>query len=237
MTTIAEITVRTMLGQRRAALLTILPAVPVLVALLVRAVTGTGEDAAHAVMAGLGFAVVVPLLALLCATSAIGSEIEDRSIVHLLATPVPRGHIVLAKAMVAAAWATLTGALGVTGCGLLLDPVHAGTAIAFGIGSAVAATAYVAVFVALCALTSHAVVIGLVYALVWESALGNLAPGVRRLSIQQWALSVVEHVGGGSAARADVGVGFGVVMLVGTTAAALALASRWLQSVTLSSAD
>ncbi len=36
-----------------------------------------------------GFAVVLPLTALIIGTSVLGAEIDDGSVVHLLATPVP----------------------------------------------------------------------------------------------------------------------------------------------------
>lgn len=237
MRTIAEITVRTMFGQRRGALLFALPALVVVLALILRATAGEGRTAAIAVMAGLGFALVVPLLSLLSGTGAIGGEIDDRSIVHLLAKPVPRWRIVVVKATVAAAWAATAGGAAVTVAGLLLNPSDVRSAVAFGVGSALAAVAYVSVFVALSVFTSHAVVIGLVYALVWETALGNLAPGVRRLSVQQWALAVTDRISDTGDVPSEVGMPFGVTMLVLTTAVALVLGSQRLRSLTLSSAE
>jgi ABC-2 type transport system permease protein len=237
-TTIADLTIRTMFGQRRGVLLVALPLLVVVLALVLRVTTGGGETASVAVMAGLGFALVVPLLALLSGTGAIGSEIDDRSIVHLLAKPVPRWHIVVVKTVVAAVWAGLAGGLCVAASGLLLDPDGTRTAIAFGVGSALAAITYATVFVALSVFTSHAVVAGLVYALVWETLLGNLTPGVRRLSVQQWALSVTDRIQDtGDVVPSEVGLPFGLAMLVLTTALALVLGSQRLRSLTLSSAE
>ena len=49
---------------------------------------------------------------------------------------------------------------------------------------------YAALFLLLGVLTRHAVVIGLVYALLWESLVGNFVPGAKVLSVQQWGLSI-----------------------------------------------
>ncbi len=38
-------------------------------------------------------------------------------------------------------------------------------------------------------LSRNAVVIGLLYALIWESLVGTFVPGAQTLSVQQWALA------------------------------------------------
>ena len=43
-------------------------------------------------------------------------------------------------------------------------------------------------------------VVGLLYALIWESLVGSYVPGAQTLSIQQWSLALTEKVVG---ARAD----------------------------------
>ena len=50
-----------------------------------------------------GFSVVLPLTALIIGTSVLGAEIDDGSIVHLLATPVRRSTVIVTKFAVAAA--------------------------------------------------------------------------------------------------------------------------------------
>ena len=57
-----------------------------------------------------------------------------------------------------------------------------------------AGAAYCAVFLLLGVVSRHAVVFGLVYALLWESLIGGFVPGVKTLSIQQWALAVTREV-------------------------------------------
>ena len=74
-------------------------------------------------------------------------------------------------------------------------------AVAYAVGALVAGVAYCALFLLLAVLTRNAVVVGLVYALVWEAAVGNSVPGAQALSIQQWSLAVTRAVVG--ADRAD----------------------------------
>jgi ABC-2 type transport system permease protein len=54
----------------------------------------------------------------------------------------------------------------------------------------VGSTCYVAVFLTLSLFTRRALLIGLVYVLVWEGALSALLPGIANLSIRQYALGV-----------------------------------------------
>ena len=53
--------------------------------------------------------------------------------------------------------------------------------VGFAVGSLVGGTAYCVLFALLSVLTRHAVVIGLVYLLIWEGLLGGLLDGVRWL--------------------------------------------------------
>lgn len=89
--------------------------------------------------------------------------------------------------------------------------------------------------------TRNAVILGLLYALLWETVLGGYVPGIRAVSVRQWALSVGEKTLGGHAAAwgvsAEVGVATGVVMLVVATVAATFVAIRKLQTLRLTSAD
>ncbi len=79
--------------------------------------------------------------------------------------------------------------------------------------------------------------IGLIYALIWESLVGGLVPGAQTLSIQQWSLSVVTEVLGDRAVPLEVGaaVGFGVgvTLLAVVTVGATAYAGRRLQTLRL----
>ena len=97
--------------------------------------------------------------------------------------------------------------------------------MAYALGALVAGIAYGALFLLLAVLTRHAVVVGLLYALIWESLVGSFVPGAQTLSIQQWALAITEKVLGDRAGdlNVDSAVTLGaaipllLVLIVGST--------------------
>ena len=66
--------------------------------------------------------------------------------------------------------------------------------LAFAVGTIVSGAAYCALFALLSVLTRHAVVVGLIYLLIWESLLGELLDGVRWLSITRWSAVIVGDI-------------------------------------------
>ena len=78
----------------------LLVALPVGVALLIR--LGGGQPNVQTILDTLLIRAVMPLLALVLGTAALGSELEDGTAVYLMVKPVPRWRILLAKMVVAA---------------------------------------------------------------------------------------------------------------------------------------
>ena len=76
----------------------------------------------------------------------------------------------------------------------MLDPSQPGRAGALGVGAAVSGTVYTALFLGLAALTRHAVVVGLLFVLVWEGVLGSIFAGVRWLSVGAWGRAVAGEI-------------------------------------------
>ena len=96
--TIAGLTVRATLGRRRAFLFAI-PAVILIALTLVLRASRPGPDVLwpDRVLGDFGFSVLLPLTALIVGTGVLGAEIDDGSAIHLLATPVTRGSVVVTK--------------------------------------------------------------------------------------------------------------------------------------------
>src|SRR5580704_11768401 len=109
---IASITVRATLGRRRALLFAIPAVVLIALTLAVRATHPAGSSWEAQILGDFGFSVLLPLLALIIGTGVLGAEIDDGSAIHLLATPVRRGSIVLTKWVVAAVLTTRAIAAG-----------------------------------------------------------------------------------------------------------------------------
>jgi ABC-2 type transport system permease protein len=126
------------------------------------------------------------------------------------------------------------GALPILICGVILTGKLGATAVGFGVGAVLAGTAYSAVFLLLAVISRHAVVFGLVYALLWESLIGGFLPGVKTLSIQQWALAVTRELIDVPLPGATVRLAVAIPALLITVAAATWYASRRLRSLSLS---
>jgi ABC-2 type transport system permease protein len=225
--TVAQLTLRTLLGRRRAWLLLALPAVLLVLAVVLRLAVDEGSraDVAVGLLGAFAVATVVPLLGLIAGTGAIGPEIDDGSIVYLLAKPLSRHVIVVSKLAVAIGVIGTFAALPVLAAGWVLVGSADGLAVGYGLGALVAGVAYCALFLLLAVLTRNAVVIGLIYALVWETLIGSLVPGAQALSIQQWALALTRVVVGDpadalevtAAVRPEVALPLLAVVTVGAT--------------------
>jgi len=218
-TTVMQLTARTLLGKRRIWLLMALPAVLIALAIVVRSLAGADDGATLGVVGGFGLGTVLPLVALLAGTGVIGPEIDDGSIVYLLSKPISRFTIVLSKLAVAIASALALGALPVVIAAAIMAESPGELAPALGAAAAVAAVAYCTVFLMLAILTRNAVLIGLLYAIVWETTIAGLVPGAKALSVRQWSMAVGQQVLGTDAATrfgvdAAVGTGVGTVALV-----------------------
>jgi len=101
---------------------------------------------------------------------------------------------VLSKLVVAVASVLVFGAAPMLVAGLVLLPSSPDFAVGFALASLVGGAAYCSVFALLSVLTRHAVVLGLVYLLIWEGLLGGLLDGVRWLSITRWSAEIVDRV-------------------------------------------
>ncbi|MFC9977774.1 ABC transporter permease [Spirillospora sp. NPDC127200] len=235
--TIAMITFRAMLGRRRALLLLVLPVLLLALAAGLR-MTGTNDlETSTVVLQRFGIATLLPLLALIAGTGVLAPEIDDGQIMYVLTKPIPRQVIVLTKLAVAIVLVVLFAVLPVCAAGLVLTGTTAQVTPAFTVGVLVGGVAYSALFVALAVVSRNAVTIGLLYALVWETLLGNFAPGAKSASVQQWALSVADALTDASTVRSTVDLPVALGLLVLVTAAGTALAVVRLRSLSVASAE
>ena len=243
--TVAALTSRSLLGRNRTLVLLLLPLALLALCTLARVLASLDSDIqrdlngslAPDLLGAFGIAILMPLLTLIAGTGSIGPEIDDGSIVYLLAKPLNRYSIVVTKLVVAIGVVIAFGVVPIAVAGVVLTGEVGGVTIGFTVGALAAGVAYSAVFLLLAVVTRNAVVVGLIYALIWESLVGGLVPGAQTLSIQQWSLAVVQHVLGESAGRLDVeaAVGFGtaLILLIVVSVAATGYAGRRLQSLRL----
>ncbi len=244
---VARVTARQLLGRRRTLVIGLLVVLPVLLALVYR--VGGSENGSIAgdreFLAGLFDALIItillPLVALLMGTAAFGAEIEDGTVIYLLAKPMGRLRLVLAKLAVAAGLTLILvgGSTLVAGL-IVLAGVPDGLSLLVGylVGVAAGTVIYGAVFVALSLVTGRALIAGLIYVLLWEGVLASLFAGIRVLSIRQYVLGIAAAAGVGGRVTADTlpvgsAIALGALVLVG----AVVIAFRRLQSFEVPQAD
>ena len=174
------------------------------------------------VVSALGLGLVVPVVALVLGSAALGTWVDDETLVYVWLRPVARWK--LAAAAVAAA-ATVAVPVTVVSLGVLAmlgsqaDPdVLVGTVAATALGG----LAYVAVFVAAGLLIRRALIWGLVYVFIWEFFIARAGAGAARLSINSYASSLLANYSGESIRLADRAVGSSFVVLIGLTVLAIA---------------
>jgi len=196
---IAGLTLRQALARKRWLIVTVLAALPVVMAVLIRIYAESDEKSLAdlaTLLPALNLTVVVPIIALVLASSSFGAEIEDGTVVYLLTKPTPRSEIVVTKLVVTAlicmvvtsVSTVLAGAIamgGLDGTGLVLG---------FGAGAALGSFLYAAIFLALGLIARRGLLIGLVYIVVWEGTLSRLFAGTRVLSVRQYMLGLADAI-------------------------------------------
>jgi ABC-2 type transport system permease protein len=231
--TVASITLRATMGRRRALLFGLPSLVLILVTVALKAGHPAGTDWPSLILGVFGFSVVIPLTALIIGSSVLGAEIDDGSIVHLLATPVRRSSIIATKFAVAAGLTMLLAAVPELIAGLIATGGATRLAMALFAGALAGSLIYNALFVMLSATTTRAIAVGLVYVLIWEGLLGNFVSGARILSIGHYALGIANAIAPTPALHAGLSLTTAVVMGAVVTVGALLFAFQRLSRFSL----
>lgn len=139
-------------------------------------------------------ATLLPLGVLVLATAALGDEIEDRSLQYLALKPISRFKIVIEKMLavfavtipivfagVALMWA-ITSYGSYDGMRDMLAPAL--------LASLVAIVGFGSIFLLLSLVIQRALLVGVFYVFVWETALSRFLPGIKAISIRHFAQSL-----------------------------------------------
>ncbi len=199
-----------------------------LTAVIAGAALGTSDaatlDDAVRLVAGLGFGVVVPVVALVFGGAAIGDLREDKTLVYLWFRPIDRWTVV-----VGAALAALTLAAPITLVPVTLAAVLTGAGgelvVATMIAGVVGLVAYTAVFTLFGVWFRRFIVWGLAYILIWEGFIANAGSGVARFAIRKYTRSILVDRTGAELELADFGQLTGILVPLAAAVAALAVAS------------
>ncbi len=138
-------------------------------------------------------ATLLPLATLVLATAAIGDEIEDRTLQYIALKPISRFTIVVQKFL-----AVLAVAVPIIWTGIVLTWLI----VSWGnieemrdllvpalLASLVAIIGFGSLFMLLSMVIQRALLVGVFYVFVWESALSRFLPGIRAISIRQYTQS------------------------------------------------
>ena len=236
--TIVDLTLRALIGRRRTITIALLAALPVVLGILVR--IGGGRPDAAEILDALVIRTTCPLVALVIGTGAIGSEIEDGTLVFQLIKPVPRWITALAKGLVAAFLTAVLVVPPIILTGLLLGGFGADsiqTTLGFAVSGLIGGTAYAIGFTALGVVTGRALLVGLGYTLIWEGVLAGLLEGTRFLSVRQATLGVATALTGEDVGSDPLGVGLSVVILLAVVVGGLVVTAAALRRFQLRTAE
>src|ERR1700727_2039558 len=153
--TIAWITMRSTLGRKRAFLFAIPALILILFTVALKVSRPPSRPWPSHVLGVFGFSVVLPLTALIIGTSVLGAEIDDGSIVHLLATPVRRSSVIVTKFAVGAVLTMAFVAVPELIAGVIASGTFGKLAIGLFVGALAGSVIYNALFVMLSVLTTR----------------------------------------------------------------------------------
>ena len=221
MLTVLALTVRQLTGTRRQAIVWLFAASPLALAILIRYLADDYTQTVVTLFDILLMAVVLPLIVAILATTALGDDVEDRTLSYLVLRPVPRWQIVAAKYIAV----VVIGAVPL----LLFGAAMAGVAFAADVGATsdydavirpvlgvvaslgVALLAYSAVFMWLGLVSGQALGLAIVYVFVWEGVAASIFSGIGYLSIRSYGLITMTELGSepfGGLNAPDITIGF-----------------------------
>jgi ABC-2 type transport system permease protein len=181
------------------------------------------EDGVQLV-ASLGLAVVLPVVALVFGGASIGDLREDKTLVYLWLRPIDRWPIVVGAALAALTLATPITMISLVATAILTGVgggIVGATALAVGVGL----VAYVGVFTMLGVWLKRYIVWGLAYILIWEGFIAQAGAGVARFAIRKYTRSIMVEITGVDLDLADFGLATGIIVPLAAAVVAIVIAS------------
>ena len=187
------LTLRQLTGRWRLAIMTVLAAMPVVIATLMLrsqhapSVTQFETAVLSAMLAGS----ITPLVVLAIAAAAFANEIEDRTLANLTFAPIARWQIVLPKLLAAI---TIAGPFVAASAFATSYVAYLGdmrSVVSVTVSAVIAVALYASAFTWLGLVSTQAIGIGLLYIVLWEGFFSGFVSGVRLLSIRHYAIALM----------------------------------------------
>jgi ABC-2 type transport system permease protein len=196
MLAVYQLTLRQLSGRWRLLLMTVLAAMPVVIAvLMLRSKSAPSVwEFESAILSAMLAGSIAPLVVLAIAAAAFANETEDRTLANLTLSPLPRWQIVVPKLLASFTLSApfITASAFATGYVAFLGDTRATVAITVAVLIGVAL--YAAAFVWLGLVTTQAIGIGLLYIVLWEGFFSQFVAGVRLLSIRHYAIALMHGI-------------------------------------------
>jgi ABC-2 type transport system permease protein len=230
------LTARQFLDGKAVRNVSLLAAVPMIIGII--DIIASGSDVTIRMILGhsfneLSIPTLLPLIALMLASTSIGNEISDRTLIYLVLKPWNRMRLVIEKylssitvgALITIAFVFLTWLmLAIAGSrydGKLL--------VAMIVASVLAIAAYAAAFTLLSLMITRVLMAGLLYVLIWESLLARFIPGLRLLSIRHYVQSAYADILGDGSINVAQQATLGGSLIVLGAIVVVAILLSWLR--------
>jgi ABC-2 type transport system permease protein len=198
--TITFLTIRQFLRSRSLLVVVAVSLLPILFALLPHVVTGEfslrelRETMADIIYLPFTATTLLPLATLVLATSALGDEIDDKTLHYLALKPVSRFRIVFEKWLAVMIITVPIIWIGIMATWLVLSWGHIDdmTDMVWPLlaSSLVGVLGFGSIFMLLSLYIQRALLFGVFYVFIWESTLSRFLPGIRSISISHYTRSL-----------------------------------------------
>lgn len=207
-----DLSIGEMLWSRRTVFMGLVVGVPVVIAVVLRAVRELGAapisvnntSVSGPVIFGiimwlLFIRFIVPVLGVFYGTALIADEVEDKTITYLFSRPIPRGAVLVGKYLAYLACTIFVVLPSVVLVWLLVVPMGGSLGTSFpdllkDLGLlALGLAAYGAVFALAGAVLKRPLLIGLIYVLGWETVVMALPGYLKRFSVAYYLQGLVPH--------------------------------------------
>jgi ABC-type transport system involved in multi-copper enzyme maturation permease subunit len=193
MSAVYFLTLRQLTGRWRIIIMTVLAALPVLVAWI--ALRSSNAPSVRefelTVLSGMLAGSIAPLVVLAIAAAAFGNEVEDRTLANLTLSPVPRWQIALPKLLASFTIAAPFIAISAFATSHVAFIGDTTATIAVTVSALVGVALYSSLFVWLGLVSTQAIGIGLLYILLWEGFVSTFVSGARAFSIRHYATALM----------------------------------------------
>jgi len=139
----------------------------------------------------------LPIFSLCYASGGVAGERQEQTLVYLLATPLPRPVIYLAKFAAAFLLVSVWNLAGFAALGRLAGPAGWESFQRFWPAVAWSSLAYTCLFHLFSVLLQRATIVSLGYALILETLLGNMPGIIKRVAISYYTQCLVFDAGQG----------------------------------------